>query len=90
MDRSRYDAGMFDGEAAAGDALQRIDEWERSLGQRAEQAQELARKIAELTVTAHSSDGLVEVTVGAEGRVGSIHLDERASGSSRPKTPRGT
>jgi len=77
MDRSRYDAGMFDGEAAAGDALQRIDEWERSLGRRAEQAQELARRIAVLTVTARSSDGLVEVTVGAEGRVESIHLDER-------------
>jgi hypothetical protein len=43
MDRGRYDAGMFDGESAD-EALERIDEWERSLGRRAEQAQELARR----------------------------------------------
>jgi hypothetical protein len=65
MDRSRYDAGMFDGESAD-EALERIDEWERSLGRRAEQAQELARRTAELTATARSRDGLVEVTVDTE------------------------
>jgi DNA-binding protein YbaB len=67
---------MFDGESA-GDALERIDEWERSLSRRAEQAQELARRTAELTATARSRDGLVEVTIDAEGRVERIHLDER-------------
>jgi DNA-binding protein YbaB len=67
---------MFDGESA-GEALERIDEWERSLGRRAEQARELARRSAELTGTARSRDGLVEVTVGSEGRVERIHLDER-------------
>jgi DNA-binding protein YbaB len=66
---------MFDGESAD-EALERIDQWERSLGRRAEQARELARRTAELTATAHSRDGLIEVTVGAEGRVESIHLDE--------------
>jgi DNA-binding protein YbaB len=76
MDGSRYDAGMFGG-GSAGEALGRIDEWERSLGRRAEQARELARRTAELTATARSRDGLVEVTVGAEGRVERIHLDER-------------
>lgn len=76
MDGSRYDAGVFDGESA-GEALERIDEWERSLSRRAEQAQELARRTADLTATARSRDGLVEVTVGAEGRVERIHLDER-------------
>jgi DNA-binding protein YbaB len=76
VDRGRYDAGMFDGESAD-EALERIDAWERSLGRRAEQAQELARRTAELTGTARSRDGLVEVTVGAEGRVERIHLDER-------------
>jgi DNA-binding protein YbaB len=67
---------MFDRESA-GEALGRIDEWERSLARRAEQAQELARRTAELTATVRSRDGLVEVTVGAEGRVERIHLDER-------------
>jgi len=76
MDGSRYDAGMFDGESAD-QALERIDQWERSLSRRAEQAKELARRTAELTATARSRDGLVEVTVGADGRVERIHLDER-------------
>jgi DNA-binding protein YbaB len=67
---------MFDGEPAD-DALERIDEWERSLGRRAEQARELARRTADLTATARSRDGLIEVTVGAQGRVERIRLDER-------------
>jgi len=75
MDRGRYDAKMFDG-GSAEDAFDRIDEWERSLSHRAEQARELARRTAGLTATARSRDGLVEVTVGAEGRVERIHLDE--------------
>jgi DNA-binding protein YbaB len=64
---------MFDGESAD-EALGRIDEWERSLADRAEQARELT---AGLTATARGGDGLVEVTVGPEGRVERIHLDER-------------
>jgi DNA-binding protein YbaB len=87
MDRGRYDAGMFDGESAD-EALERIDEWERSLGRRAEQAQELARRTAELTATARSRDGLVEVTVGATGRVERIHLDERTRQQSAEVTAR--
>jgi len=75
MDRGRYDAKMFDG-GSAEDAFDRIDEWERSLSHRAEQARELARRTAGLTATARSRDGLVEVTVGAEGRVERIHLDD--------------
>ena len=55
----------------------RVRRWERSLDCRAGQARELARRTAGLTVTAPSRDGLVEVTVGAEGRVERIHLDER-------------
>ena len=63
---------MFDGQSAS-EALKRIDEWERSLARRAEQAQELARRTAGLTATVRSRDGLVEVTVGAEGRVERLH-----------------
>jgi DNA-binding protein YbaB len=78
---------MFDGEAA-GEALERIDEWERSVARRAEQAQELARRTAELTATARSRDGLVEVAVGAEGRIKHIHLDERTRQQSAEATSR--
>jgi DNA-binding protein YbaB len=78
---------MFDG-LSAGEALERIDEWERSLAIHAGQAQELARRTAALTVTARSRDGLVEVTVGAEGRVERIHLDERTRQQSAEDTAR--
>lgn len=67
---------MFNGESA-GEALERIDAWERSLTERAERAQELVRRSAHLTAAACSRDGLVEVTVDAEGRVEQIRLDER-------------
>jgi hypothetical protein len=76
MDRRRYDAGMFDDESAS-NALDRIDEWERSVSLRAEQARALARRAAEISATARSPDGLVEVTVGAEGQIKRLHLEER-------------
>jgi DNA-binding protein YbaB len=68
--------GMFDDQSLDA-ALQRIDEWERSATQRAEQAQELARRAAEISATARSRDGLVEVTVGPEGQIQRLHLDDR-------------
>lgn len=43
MDERHYYAGMFDGESAS-EALERIDRWERSMADRAEQAQTLARR----------------------------------------------
>ena len=68
VERRNYDVVMFDGESAD-TALERIDAWEQSLARSAEQAQELARRTSELTATARSRDGMVEVTVDAEGRV---------------------
>ncbi|GID98209.1 YbaB/EbfC family nucleoid-associated protein [Amorphoplanes digitatis] len=67
---------MFDDESAS-EALERIDDWERSIARRAEQAQALARRAAEMSATARSRDGLVEVTVGAEGQIARLHLDEQ-------------
>jgi DNA-binding protein YbaB len=87
MERRNYDVVMFDGESADA-ALERIDAWEQSLARRAEQAQELARRTSELTGTARSRDGLVEVTVDAEGRITSIHLDETTRQQSAEATSR--
>jgi DNA-binding protein YbaB len=67
---------MFDDQSLDA-ALQRIDEWERSATRRAEQAQELARRAAQISATARSRDGHVEVTVGSEGQIQRLHLDER-------------
>ncbi|GAA2647956.1 YbaB/EbfC family nucleoid-associated protein [Paractinoplanes durhamensis] len=66
---------MFDESASA--ALQRIDEWEQSLTRRAEHARKLAERAAAISATARSEDDLIEVTVGAEGQIERLHLDER-------------
>jgi DNA-binding protein YbaB len=76
MDGYRYHAGMFSDESASS-ALQRIDQWEQSMARRAEQARELTRRVAEVSATAHSRDGLVEVTVGPEGQIQHLSLDEQ-------------
>jgi hypothetical protein len=68
--------GMFD-DHSLNAALHRIEEWERSAAQRAEQAQEFARRAGQISATARSPDGLVEVTVGAEGQIQRLHLEER-------------
>jgi hypothetical protein len=66
---------MFDDELAT-EALSQIDDWQRDIEHRAEQAQALARRTAELSATAYSDDGLVEVTVGPDGQLQGLRLDE--------------
>jgi DNA-binding protein YbaB len=67
---------MF-GDESMDSALERIARWERSAAQRAEHAQALAIRTSELSATARSSDGLIELTVGAEGQLTHLHLDEQ-------------
>ena len=67
---------MF-GDDTVDSALERIDDWERSVADRAEQARSLASRASDLSATARSRDGLIEVTVGAEGQLARLHLDER-------------
>ena len=67
---------MF-GDDSVDSALKRINEWERSIVQRAEQARSIAARASEMSATARSHDGLVEVTVGAEGHLVQLNLDER-------------
>jgi DNA-binding protein YbaB len=78
---------MFGDESVDG-ALERIDEWERSISRRAEQAQTLALRTSGMSATARSRDGLVEVTVGAEGQLSQLHLDERTRKQSAAVTAR--
>ncbi|MEU8815376.1 YbaB/EbfC family nucleoid-associated protein [Actinoplanes sp. NPDC048796] len=78
---------MFDGESVDG-ALERIDDWEQSLARRAEQAQALAARASMMSATARSGDGLVEVTVDAEGQIADLHLDEGIRRQSAEATAR--
>jgi hypothetical protein len=76
---------MF-GDDTVENALERIDDWERSIADRAEQARVLALLTSDLSATARSRDGLVEVTVGAEGQLAGLRLDERTRQQSSAAT----
>jgi hypothetical protein len=58
-------------------SLERIDEWERGFAERAAQAKALAERTSQLSATASDRDALVEVTVGSNGQVTDLRLDEK-------------
>ena len=66
---------MIDG-ADLGPDLDRIDAWERGFTERAAQAKALAERTAQLSATARGGDGLIDVTVGPDGQVTDLRLDE--------------
>jgi DNA-binding protein YbaB len=67
---------MFDGSDL--DAAERlVDDWQAGFEQRAAQARDLAARLAGLTASARSDDGLVTVTVGPDGAMTGLELDER-------------
>jgi len=76
---------VFD-EAESGPSFDRIDEWERGFAERAAQAKALAERTARLSATVRSADGLVEVTVGPNGQVTELRLDEEIRRQSAAKT----
>jgi hypothetical protein len=69
------EAGMFDG-GSLGDAERLIDEWRGTIEQRAARARSLESRLARLTETARSPDGLVTVTVGVQGDLTALDLAE--------------
>jgi hypothetical protein len=64
------------GEPRIGPSLDRIDEWECGFAERAARAKALADRTARLAATARGGDGLIEVTVGPNGQVTDLRLDE--------------
>jgi hypothetical protein len=79
--------GMF-GDDTLDSALEQIHDWERSIADRTEQARAFALRASDLSATARSRDGLVEVTVGAEGQLARLRLDERTRQQSSVATAR--
>ena len=67
---------VFDNEADLDAAERRVDEWQSGFEQQAARARELADRVAALTVTATSDDGLIEVTVSSSGTLTGLRLDE--------------
>jgi DNA-binding protein YbaB len=66
------------GDEASLDAAERwVDDWQAGIAERAARAKELSERVAQLSATARSGDGLVEVTVSASGVVSGLSLDER-------------
>jgi DNA-binding protein YbaB len=78
---------VFD-DAYVGPSLDRIDEWERGFAERAAQAKALAERTAQLSATVRGVDGLVEVTVGPNGQVTALRLDEEIRRQSAATTAR--
>jgi DNA-binding protein YbaB len=66
---------MFDGRDLD-EAERLVDQWQAGFEERAAQARALAARLAALTTTAESEDGLVSVTVGASGVMSDLALKE--------------
>ncbi|MBO4141544.1 YbaB/EbfC family nucleoid-associated protein [Micromonospora tulbaghiae] len=79
---------MWADEAALDAAARRLDEWESSLAARATRARDLSARTQALTGTARSTDGLIEVTVDANGLLADLRLDERVRQHSAAHTGR--
>jgi DNA-binding protein YbaB len=78
---------MFDGRDL--DAAQTwVDDWQAGFEQRAAQAKALSGRLAQMTATARSGDGLIEVTVGPSGAVTDLRLDEDTRRQSAGHTAR--
>ncbi|WP_444947131.1 YbaB/EbfC family nucleoid-associated protein [Micromonospora ureilytica] len=57
-----------------------VRSWSASVSERAAQAQEMSRLVADLSVSATSADGAVRVTVAATGVVTELRLSDRVQG----------
>jgi len=67
---------MLGDDAAFESALRWVDDWESRIAAQAARARELSQRMAELTATATSADGLVAVTVDSAGSLRDLRLDE--------------
>ena len=67
---------MFDGRNLD-EAERLVDQWITGIEARAQAARELSERLAVVSATAGSEDGLISVTVDASGGVTRLHLDER-------------
>jgi DNA-binding protein YbaB len=66
---------MFDGRDLD-EAERLVDQWQAGFEERAAQARALGTRLAALTATAESEDGLVSITVGASGGISDLTLKE--------------
>jgi DNA-binding protein YbaB len=63
-------------DAIDGLGLERIDEWQHAFEERAARARALTARTSSLSATAREGDGIVEVTVGSDGQITGLRLDE--------------
>ncbi|MBL7260590.1 YbaB/EbfC family nucleoid-associated protein [Paractinoplanes lichenicola] len=78
---------MFDGRDLE-DAARMIEDWQAGVEARAAQTRELSGRLAAVTATARSDDGLVELTVGATGDLVRLELGEGIRGRPADETAR--
>lgn len=63
-----------------------VDDWQAGVEERAAKARVLSQRLAQVTVTARSRDGLVEATVDSSGALVAVHLDEGIRNQSAART----
>lgn len=67
------------GDEASVDAADRwVDDWQSGIEEQATRARALSRRLAGLSASAVSDDGLVEITVDSSGALSGLRLDEAA------------
>ena len=69
-------------------AERRIDDWQAGIERRAAQAVALSGRIADISATARSDDGSVEVTVASSGVVTELRLSEAIRNRAASETSR--
>jgi DNA-binding protein YbaB len=85
--RDRGGSGVFIG-GNWDAAEQAVNAWQAGFDRRAEQARELATRMAGITASGRAADGRVEVTIGRSGELIRLHLDEETRGQSAAQTAR--
>jgi hypothetical protein len=70
------DGAVFADEADLRAAERWVDDWQSGIEERAAAARALSERVAGLTATARSADGLVEVTVASSGLLTGLRLAE--------------
>jgi hypothetical protein len=65
--------------AGATDAERRVEEWAAQVAEKAQRYQAMQAQVAGISVTEHSGDGAVRLTVGASGVLTDLELTDRAA-----------
>jgi hypothetical protein len=65
--------------AGASDAERRVEQWAAQVAEKAQRYQSMQAQVAGISVTEHSDDGAIQLTVGSSGVLTDLSLTDRAA-----------